>query len=351
MEYSVDEKELTTVCQDCGVDFAVGPRGKGCYNGKGDPINLPWYCPKCRSKRHLEANRRAYKNKRRTEGGRWGTCVVCEQEFEVLTRRGAVPKVCSNECRKKWADICNATKETRRAKRMARHERTCRVCGHKWRVSCKRMADLCKSCREQYGARARKQRCTVCGAEFIAIQIAAQMCSAECARRRQQEHWAASQQRRRQNRSGVVAASTEEKHRKIVRSGNAAEALFDVLAANQEWDNAVPISAMSKPGYDRVIQRNGRWERVQIKGIELGQVGTNAQGQTTGCELWRRGRSKDAVSFDVAAIIGCDTGDVWLIPKEEANSTVCVGSERWNRYKLHVLDINSQGGQKDESSG
>ncbi|KKL24499.1 hypothetical protein LCGC14_2414700, partial [marine sediment metagenome] len=191
-----------------------------------------------------------------------------------------------------------------------------------------RSSQWCEQCRDSNGNGLRRRNCSECGKEFSTGARLKVTCSVECSHAKRYRKAKERAQncvvawRRRCGRIGAIENR---------RTANAAESLFDVLAANRSWLNAEVKGACSTSGFDRVVNRGAGWETIQIKGI--GRKDEKAA-------VHLKGSTKAYVDgdFDTLAVVDTSCGDVWLMPWAVVrNKRWWYPVGQWDAYKTHAM--------------
>ena len=335
----ITERTVQAVCRKCGESFDCVRRVTDEGRLVGHENNLPWYCERCRRPAGGEQDQAMR-----------GTCVRCGAEVRRNGRRGRLPLYCSRECqattqRVRQTARRDLARERQRAKlqRIARVYGPCRVCGQTWKNpdGIKHMpTKVCPECIKTHGKHAQKVTCSECGRTAIVTTRGSKRktCSAQCYRRRAKRRARESVER---TRAQWRAEPQMTNKAPTKQTGTAAEAMWDLMCANQGWPNAIPQAASGYP-FDRVALIQNVWKTVQVKTLGHGQHGNE---QHRAAQLNATGRPYKPGDWDLLAAVDTTTGDIWIIPWAKVPDTrwFRVGP-KWEEYRHHVLDRDGEGG-------
>ena len=118
---------------------------------------------------------------------------------------------------------------------------------------------------------------------------------------------------------------------KSIENGTIAEMLFDVACVRAGWNVAIPLAATGLR-WDRIIERDGKISRVQIKGFSEESKQRRVQIRKSGQAFYERG------DFDELAIVCCDTGHVWMLKWSDIEGMASVYIDNLGKPMLHPTD-------------
>jgi hypothetical protein len=303
--------EYECTCKECGGRFVVVRQRLA--NGRvvgGDGYNLPTRCTQCRNQWQRK-HRNIYQ------------CAYCGKEFTGRKRL-----YCSRDCCKHAQDVVAAARRLSLKKTW-----TCVTCGATVEG---RKEKTCEKCRDENGRPVYRVQCCVCGKETLSARQSLRVCSEECRKDRYRQLEAARTKRRKAERDEAKSKWMSRKGSTIGSVvhvvGDAAEAMFDLLASLRGWMVAVPKSACASAGFDRIIDRGNGLERVQIKALLKGEKSGRCRLKAS------NGRSYARDAFELLAVMDVDTGDAWIMPWAEHCGETDWYVARHEDCKTHVFE-------------
>ncbi len=266
------------------------------------------------------------------------TCVQCGQQFPAAVGIGRPRKFCGEKCRQNRRKVLDQAARVRE-----KPERTCPICGTTWRlpIGDVLLGDNCKSCRDASG-RCLK-RCVICGELFGSTASRKRgtgnrkTCSDQCSKVLLKQ----GADKQRAKAVGCWRSNTEGSSADAVvfpphRIGSMAEALFDAFCHRRGWQVSMPFGSVSSAEIDRVINRSGTWESVQVKGRGPSKVSAEHSSYTN--IKGKNAAYSENAPIDTLAVVDTMTGNVWLIPFAK------LGEKRrwrpgpeWDKYQSHVM--------------
>lgn len=216
-------------------------------------------------------------------------CKGCNQTVPPFSGR----VFCTNECRNQWYAARKVHDPSA--------PQTCEECGCTFNGRKRRFC--CAQCRDRMQERKDRRQCDRCGEWFSAKR--ATKCRA-CRQYidRQRSHRAAALRYKSQEAGGLNLCPTA-----VV--GALAEKMFEIMCIRKAWLVCKP-DADCNPGFDRIIVRDGQYERVQVKGVS-GSRFEDGQDWQFGGGIARLNMN----AIDTVAIVDVDSGFMWLVPKAE----------------------------------
>lgn len=305
------ERTVETQCIYCGKQFIA----ETVCTSDGSIVGncIPKSCPQCKIIRNDKLR----------------TCRNCGKEYRKKTDSGFT-YYCSLECR----HAADHQSQRRSEERRERPNHVCKNCGVGFTG---RKSATCKSCRFPDGTARFDLKCQDCGHEFSGKRKVA-LCKT-CARAK------VGRQRRLAIATGTprsIAGANSN------RCGAVNELLFDVACISHGWTPYSPVMEKNE-AVDRIIERDGRLERVQVKGLP---VQGNDEQYADRLSL-NRYRDKLAGKINIFAVVDAASGVLWMLPWAEvqSNKDGMFHPEKWMdyAYQLSVTSDNPKNSLRSAS--